>query len=140
MNFLATATAQPSTPGSGDKRHVRGVGHQGRQQTSRIPRLGNITSRGQRRHSASYTEWRAVPRADEENPALAAWKKKAVSTEGEELVLQGPDPLDPSNWEESTQQEWADFMREARLEQCNWWDITQEDEGFPPTYVDLEAE
>ena len=60
--------------------------------------------------------------------------------EGEELAFQGPDPLDPSHWEESTQQEWAEFMREARLEQCNWWDITQEDEGFPPTYVDLEAE
>ena len=70
-------------------------------------------------------------------PAIQALRLLA---EGEELAFQGPDPLDPSHWEESTQQEWAEFMKEARLEQCNWWDITQEDEGFPPTYVDLEAE
>ena len=62
------------------------LGHQSGQQTSNVRRLGGFKSRGQRRQSASYTEWRAVPREDEENPALAAWKKKAVST-GELLLV-----------------------------------------------------
>jgi hypothetical protein len=34
----------------------------------------------QRRQSASFTEWRAVPRGDSENPLLVAWKERALGT------------------------------------------------------------
>jgi hypothetical protein len=48
------------------------------------------------------------------------------------------DPLDPSGWDEATQEEWAEFLQESRLSQCDWWDVRRrQDTGFPPTHVDL---
>lgn len=50
------------------------------------------------------------------------------------------DTLGPDQWRGGTAEQWEQFLREARVRDCTFWDAQNVDQGFPPTHVDLERE